>query len=287
MVMEVELGTTGRAKRHGVALVDDEDFERVNQFKWSVFKPCNVIYASGAVARGQQGQQPTTEHRRGYRMLMHRFVLGLPPRYPQVDHRDRNGLNNTRANLRISTVSQNAANTGPSRLAEKKSVYRGVSWQDGFWKATLTVDGVILRLGWHRTQERAADAWDWAAVRVWGDYAYLNRPSEELLTWESNPSDPDNGRIVTDVERWANVHPRMLRSDREVFATGGGRDVARYDQDWSLDHTPPSWQKGVKLHSTEEAAAEAVKILRSGGVVYFGHRWSGKFDRFVQEAVNG
>lgn len=88
-----------------VALVDDEDYERVNDCKWYATPGHNTFYAQRRGPRDAQGKRAT--------LSMHRLVLDMPVYEPgglEVDHIDRDGLNNTRANLRPVTHAGNAAN---------------------------------------------------------------------------------------------------------------------------------------------------------------------------------
>lgn len=94
-----------------------------------------------------------------------------------VDHINLNGLDNRRENLRLVTPSQNAANSPGQRGSSK---YRGVHWDGGRrqWIASVAPDGKQEVLGSFYTEEEAARAYDAAAVRCYGECAYLNFPPE-------------------------------------------------------------------------------------------------------------
>ena len=105
--------------RNQIALVDDEDFDRLSQFKWHVsktgFKKENYTWYAVRT-------KVTTKHET---IFMHREVLGLTGKPERIDHADHNGLNNQKSNLRIATLSQNQANR--RLLPNNKTGFKGVS----------------------------------------------------------------------------------------------------------------------------------------------------------------
>lgn len=141
----------------GVAIVDDADFAELARWKWT-------RQANGYAGRTASG---------GKTVLMHRHLLAEP--CGDVDHRDRDRLNNTRANLRVVTRSQNMHNR--PKQANNTSGLKGVSWDEsrGRWRATIQVDGRAFFLGRFATKREAADAYDDAASRLVGDCAMTNR----------------------------------------------------------------------------------------------------------------
>jgi len=86
---------------HGyIAFVDDEDFEYLNKFNWSIAKRNGVIYVQNNQKINNKWQP----------VLMHKIILN-PPIGFRVDHIDMNGLNNQKINLRLCTSSQNSFNS--------------------------------------------------------------------------------------------------------------------------------------------------------------------------------
>lgn len=156
-----------------VALVDDEDYGLVSQIKWHAAKGGRGgrWYATACLGRAQ-----AKEYGRRH-LRMHRLILGYPD--AMIDHRDRNGLNNQRSNLRIATNQQNQANKYTWR---GKSRFKGVSWhrRSGRWQVFIQVDGKNKHLGDFRNPIQAAFAYDDAAVNVFGEYACLNFPERVL-----------------------------------------------------------------------------------------------------------
>jgi len=99
---------------------------------------------------------------------MHRMLTGAG-RGEYVDHRDGDGLNNRRSNIRLCTQTQNMANKAVER--RNKLGLKGVSASRGRFRATITPNGQKVHLGTFDTQEEAAAAYRGAAVALWGDFA--------------------------------------------------------------------------------------------------------------------
>ena len=139
-----------------IILIDDEDFPAINQFKWYAVKINNIYYAL---------------RRDG--LSMHRFLL---PTINYIDHKDGNGLNNRRDNLRPCTNSQNLANTKPQE--GRASKYKGVSFcksrPNSPWRAWICVNYKRMYLGSFLTEQEAALHYNIAADHYFGEFAYLN-----------------------------------------------------------------------------------------------------------------
>ena len=154
---EIEL-TRGK-----VALVDDEDYENINRHKWNAHFNGFSWYAR----RGENGKQ-------GGILKMHRVIMGVLDPNIKIDHKDGNGLNNQRDNLRIATVSQNGCNK--KKTANTSSKYKGVYW-DGVtkkWRVQVQLDGDVKRLGRFGDEIEAAKAYNEAAIKLHGEFARLN-----------------------------------------------------------------------------------------------------------------
>jgi hypothetical protein len=133
------------------AVVDGRDAERVSAHHWHL----RCGYAAAHIG--------------GKHAPMHRFILDAPPGW-EIDHKNRDRLNNRRGNLRVATRSQNQANSG-TRAA---SGFRGVLWdaQRGKWRAYIN----NTTLGRFEGIEDAARAFDGAARARYGEFAVLNFP---------------------------------------------------------------------------------------------------------------
>lgn len=147
-----------------VALVDDEDYERVSQFKWTLWGGTgNTIYA------GRKGRK--NEARRT--VLLHRFILDAPAGV-EVDHINRNGLDCRRSNLRLATRAQNASNCAQHRAA--KSPYKGVYRNGSGFIAQVSASGKVKHLGYYRHADAAARIYDAVVTRLRGEFAVTNFP---------------------------------------------------------------------------------------------------------------
>jgi hypothetical protein len=125
-----------------VALIDDEDFERVSQYKWCAFESGNTFYAMRRVGR---------KIGKGM-MQMHRFILATPS-HLQTDHIDRDGLNNQKINLRAVTPRQNQQNLRNG----KSSRFPGVCWnkRSKSWMAYFWFRGRVRHLGYFKNEDDA------------------------------------------------------------------------------------------------------------------------------------
>lgn len=145
-----------------VAQVDDSDFESVAKFKW---------YANRR-GRGRTfyAQRSVKQSSGKWKIVgLHNFLMSNARR---VDHKDGNGLNNRRRNLRVATHRQNMQNT---RLrCDNRSGFKGVTSNGSGWKANITVEGVRKYLGTCPTKLEAAALYDSAARACFGVFARPN-----------------------------------------------------------------------------------------------------------------
>lgn len=148
------------------ATVDAADYERLSRFRWHalVRKNRRTVYAIRNFVR-PDGRRSSEE--------MQRTIL-RPADGLFVDHRDGDGLNNRRQNLRESTCAQNCANRR-AKLATS-SQYLGVSWHKANqkWTAHVCTGGVQQYLGSFGQEIAAAVAYDEAARRIHGEFANPN-----------------------------------------------------------------------------------------------------------------
>lgn len=154
------------------AIVDDRDYDRLNRHRWKVGRGSDgrILNARRTVTNGT--------------IAMHHEVIGYPLPGMEVDHKNRNPLDNRRMNLRFCTRVQNSANTGKRR--SNTSGFKGVylvskaSNKPGNkrWIAYLQVGKRRVSGGCFVTPEEAARKYDELAIRFNGPFAYLNFPNE-------------------------------------------------------------------------------------------------------------
>lgn len=145
------------------AIVDEADFEVLSQWSWCAkWDGWNWYAESYSAPNGKR-----TAAR------MHQFLVGSG-----TDHIDGDGLNNTRANLRPATSSQNACNRGVS--AANKSGFKGVSWHKRVkkWQAQIKHSGKVTCIGYFDDAKEAALAYNAAAQELFGIFAWLNEVGE-------------------------------------------------------------------------------------------------------------
>ena len=152
-----------------VALVDDIDYEHVASFKWYARRAQHGVWHALRNITNPDGTRHT--------VMMHRFIIGLSADDLHLDHRDCDGLNNQRINLRFADKSGNASNTRVRR--DSGSGLKGVHFDKrcGKWSARIKSKGRYIWLGYFLTAEKAARAYDAAAIKYHGEFA---RPNFEM-----------------------------------------------------------------------------------------------------------
>jgi len=137
------------------AIVDDKDFRLVSRFSWHHSKG----YASARI--------------NGKLIKMHRLLMGAVLGQT-IDHKDMNGLNNRRSNLRFCTRSQNGAN---SRIRKNNSSgFKCIDWRKDKkkWRARVHIQYGSVHLGYFKTRESAAEAHEFASIMLFGEFARPN-----------------------------------------------------------------------------------------------------------------
>jgi hypothetical protein len=140
--------------------ISPEDYPLVKEHAW----------CAGGGGKGRRTLYAKTRISDSKQIRMHQLILGVS----NVDHRDNDGLNNRRGNLRISTQSQNVANAAARKT--NKSGFKGVSWHssNNLWRAVIMVHGKQKYLGQYADKVEAAKAYDEAALKFFGEFANTN-----------------------------------------------------------------------------------------------------------------
>lgn len=158
-----------------VALISPQDAELVLRAKWHVIGSAWLWYAFTANHPDHKG-----------RIAMHNLIM-QPPLGLQVDHKNRNGLDNRRENMRIVTPTVNQWNKGKKKRAS--SQYRGVSKVLRSWVATAQVNGRHVRLGTFRDEVAAALERDIVTLQERGALAQTNFPMTVVEVLKNLPPD--------------------------------------------------------------------------------------------------
>lgn len=169
----------GRHANKYFAQVDDNDYDYLMQWNWSPNISGKIIYAQRSIKINDKWSSTS----------MHRVIMDVHDSKILIDHKDRNGLNNQRCNIRLCSQSENQQNT-VSRLGGT-SKYKGVSFSKGTttqlnkngiictyfshsWIARIRINGKTKHLGCFKTEEDAAIAYDNAAKIYHKHFAVSN-----------------------------------------------------------------------------------------------------------------
>ncbi len=150
-------------------IVDDDVYELLNKYKWCLSVAPRTFYALTGIKK-QNGTRTT--------IRMHQLIIRCLPG-EVIDHRDGNGLNNLRSNLRICSQAENNRNVRKRRT--NTSGYKGVDFHQGKYRARIRTNGKRLYLGYHDNAEDAARAYDEAALKYHGEFAQINFPKQEKV----------------------------------------------------------------------------------------------------------
>ena len=150
------------------AIVDDEDFDYLNTYKWAL----NKGYAVAKLCN------------RSNFLQMHKFIMYYP-KSMTIDHINQNKLDNRKSNLRVCTQLQN--NYNKPRQRNNKSGYKGVWWNKKTqkWQAAITENRKRHQLGRFEYKNQAAMAYNKAAMRYHGEFAVLNIVPEKIFALPS------------------------------------------------------------------------------------------------------
>lgn len=153
----------GLRNSDSLATVDEGDYEALAGSEWWLMRKG----AGGPYAYRTVGHKVES---------MSNAILGTPPEGMVWDHRNGNGLDNRRANLRPATAFQNARNAR-KKYSPSSSRFKGVRKRAGRWSASIRLEGREVRLGSFSDEAEAARAYDRAARQHFGEFACVNFPA--------------------------------------------------------------------------------------------------------------
>lgn len=152
-----------------IALVDDEDLPRLIGRRWYAVRDEHTTYAQARF--GERGQSTL--------ISLHHAVMQVASS-TRLDHRNLDGLDCQKQNLRLTTPTTNSQNR--RKFAGTLHPFKGVT-RYGFphrpWRAAITVNKKRMHLGYFASIEEAAHAYDQAAREHFGEFARCNFGSEE------------------------------------------------------------------------------------------------------------
>ncbi len=155
--------------KNKVALIDDEDYEQLVKYNWCFTKG----YAGRAIVIPNSYNRVTCPKGKSRPVLMHRQIMN-PPKGMEIDHRDGNGLNNQRSNLRLCTHSQNLKN----QIIPKNNTsgYKGVRWNkpNKKWDSRIMLNGKSIHIGVFKNIQDAALAYNMKAKELFDEFAKIN-----------------------------------------------------------------------------------------------------------------
>jgi len=148
------------------AIVDPEDYEPLNKYKWHAKKFKNTYYAARSKRIGKNKWRS---------IQMHREIIN-PPDHLLVDHINHNGLDNRKANLRTATYEQNCRNRIYANTKNSSSKYKGVTWHKHTkkWYVRIRHNNKRKTVGLFQNEIDAARAYDEAAKKYHKEFAVLN-----------------------------------------------------------------------------------------------------------------
>lgn len=154
--------------------VDDEDYEDLAKYKWHTLKGTQTFYAV-RWSKNPEGKRVL--------LLMHRIIMDASPN-KFVDHIDGNGLNDCKSNLRLCTQQENNFNKQASSncssrflgVSLSKRTIKGKTYTG--WRSTIKAFGKWEHIGYFKTEEEAATAYNERAKILFGEFARINKIDE-------------------------------------------------------------------------------------------------------------
>jgi len=152
------------------AQIDDDDFEKVNRYKWAVKIQGKSIYAMRTEKKTIKGIN------KYFTFYLHRYILDIVNREIKVDHINHNGLDCRKTNLRRCSAQQNKRNIKRLKITDYTSQYKGVCFypKNKQFMARITLNHKNICLGMFDKEKEAAEAYNKKAIELFGEFAFLN-----------------------------------------------------------------------------------------------------------------
>lgn len=148
-------------------MIDTEDYDRIKNYRWHIqyVKHTNNFYVSSLIKKNNKWKN----------YQLHRLLLNLTDPELQIDHKFGKTLDNRKSELRICNHSENVRNQKIHK--NNKSGFKGVSLYklNNKWKAQINYNGKKIALGYYKTTNEAALAYNEAAKKYHGEFAMLNK----------------------------------------------------------------------------------------------------------------
>lgn len=155
-------------------LVDDDDYDRLSKYRWYGFHHRNTSYAKRMLSKSSKKM-----------VMMHRDIMNITESSVFIDHKDGNGLNNQKSNLRICTARQNVQNQSKQKTRATSSRYKDVGFDKARnrWRAYIQIPlpsingesrSAYKSLGRYLSEEEAARAYDRGAIKYFGEFSNVN-----------------------------------------------------------------------------------------------------------------
>lgn len=151
-------------KNGRIAIIDDEDYEIVSQYRWYLLKGKNTEYACHKKTENAISL-PT--------ILMHRLVMNAP-KGSQIDHINGDGLDNRKCNLRFCSHQENSRNSPKNWRGTSKYKGVGLCKRRKKWRARIKLNNKQVEIGCYNTEIEAATAYNMVALANFRQFARLN-----------------------------------------------------------------------------------------------------------------